>query len=546
MFEAVCEATRSVGTLWSLIGVMALCFPAAIAVHEFTAYRMNQFDIGTTQYGCRSNVVNYEARAVNANIVTRRCVLLSMGEVTVDRVRELIAHKTGSILITVPKNMAELSSEEKAVWSEVEEVVMEQPTDTSIFFTYQHTELTNIHNQVKSGLNSDHAPTAAAALANVFNANGYQIVTYDAAPVALKTSSIFTIQGKLSANTRQENTPSIVIVAHFDSYGIAPHLATSADANGSGVAALMQIASLLSKLYSNPLTVPGYDILFLLTGAGKMNYMGTKSWLDKHIATDSPEGILLSDAEYVLCLDSIGSNPQGLFLHVSKPPKPGTSAYKLFVALQQAATLLYPNITVDTAAKKVNLGNAFFAWHHEIFTVKRISAGTLSQSATVKSNTQTLDNKIDTETLVAHTHILAEALARYLTNTTDETVTILSDHLMPNTRLMTQTINFLSTTLRAASLIHKDSAVLNTLEEMLTKYTKEVLVVETKAAKREPEFTFYDSAETKLYAYNVKPAVFDLFLAFAVFMYLGLVYLSVKGLPLLMTALYQNRKLKSS
>lgn len=122
---------------------------------------------------------------------------------------------------------------------------------------------------------------------------------------------------------------------------------------------------------------------------------------------------------------------------------------------------------------------------------------------------------------------------------------------------------------------------------MLSKYTKEVLVVETKAAKREPEFTFYDAAETKLYAYNVKPAVFDLFLAFAVFMYLGLVYLSVKvrsqtipvflstiffvpfskvrchlppnlfhlflltnvlhqGLPLLMTALYQNRKLKSS
>ena len=63
---------------------------------------------------------------------------------------------------------------------------------------------------------------------------------------------------------------------------------------------------------------------------------------------------------------------------------------------------------------------------------------------------------------------------------------------------------------------------------MLSKYTKEVLVVETKAAKREPEFTFYDAAETKLYAYNVKPAVFDLFLAFAVFMYLGLVYLSVK------------------
>ena len=108
--------------------------------------------------------------------------------------------------------------------------------------------------------------------------------------------------------------------------------------------------------------------------------------------------------------------------------------------------------------------------------------------------------QVDTETLVAHTHVLAEALARYLTNTTDETVTILSDHLVrtvhvvcaflkaillifwllmapllyrntillqiPNTRLMTQTISFLSSTPRAAPLIHKESAVLNTLEEV--------------------------------------------------------------------------------
>ena len=37
---------------------------------------------------------------------------------------------------------------------------------------------------------------------------------------------------------------------------------------------------------------------------------------------------MLSDVDYVLCLDSIAKTDQ-LFLHVSKPPKEGTPAFAL-------------------------------------------------------------------------------------------------------------------------------------------------------------------------------------------------------------------------
>ena len=37
---------------------------------------------------------------------------------------------------------------------------------------------------------------------------------------------------------------------------------------------------------------------------------------------------MLSDVDYVLCLDSIGKT-DNLFLHVSKPPKEGTPAFAL-------------------------------------------------------------------------------------------------------------------------------------------------------------------------------------------------------------------------
>ena len=53
--------------------------------------------------------VNFEARAVNANIVTRRCVLMSMGEISVDRMKELIENKAGSILIAIPEDPSSLT-----------------------------------------------------------------------------------------------------------------------------------------------------------------------------------------------------------------------------------------------------------------------------------------------------------------------------------------------------------------------------------------------------------------------------------------------------
>ena len=53
--------------------------------------------------------MNYEARPLNANIVTRRVVLLSMGEITVDRMKELISNKAGSLLIAFPENSTSLT-----------------------------------------------------------------------------------------------------------------------------------------------------------------------------------------------------------------------------------------------------------------------------------------------------------------------------------------------------------------------------------------------------------------------------------------------------
>ena len=56
--------------------------------------------------GSRSALVNMEARPLNSEVLTRRCVLARLQDLTVDRFRELIAQGAGAVLILLPRNMS--------------------------------------------------------------------------------------------------------------------------------------------------------------------------------------------------------------------------------------------------------------------------------------------------------------------------------------------------------------------------------------------------------------------------------------------------------
>jgi hypothetical protein len=133
-----------------------------------------------------------------------------------------------------------------------------------------------------------------------------------------------------------------------------------------------------------------YNILFLLSGGGKFNYLGSKKWIDDQLEQNG----LLVDAEYVLCLDSISHMPE-LHIHVSKPPKEGSSAHLLIKAIQevwwqlilllvalllivQVAASQNPHVNFTVVHKKINLADDQLAWEHEAFSLKRIVAGTVS------------------------------------------------------------------------------------------------------------------------------------------------------------------------
>ena len=119
-----------------------------------------------------------------------------------------------------------------------------------------------------------------------------------------------------------------------------------------------------------------YNIVFLLSGGGKFNYLGTRKWLEDQ--TENSENSVLNEVDYILCLDSIGGSNQ-LFLHVSKPPKENTPGYRLVEAFKEVSGL-YPDVNFTLVHKKVNLAEELVAWEHERFirNQRRLPAGTLS------------------------------------------------------------------------------------------------------------------------------------------------------------------------
>jgi hypothetical protein len=147
---------------------------------------------------------------------------------------------------------------------------------------------------------------------------------------------------------KEQGLPTVALVAHYDTFGIAPvsttsllrslffplnlflpilqGLSTGANSNAGGVVALLELARLFSKLYTTQKSPPSYNLLFVITGGSRLNFAGSRNWLN------TVEPRVLESLEFVLCLDTIlgastdknGSSP--LFLHVSRSPKDATIA----------------------------------------------------------------------------------------------------------------------------------------------------------------------------------------------------------------------------
>ena len=78
--------------------------------------------------------------------------------------------------------------------------------------------------------------------------------------------------------------------------------------------AILELIKLFRKLFDSYGNYAKYDLLFLLSPSGSLNYKGTDAFLND-LAESYGHSIV-----FALCLDSIGTN-SNLYLHVSRVPK---------------------------------------------------------------------------------------------------------------------------------------------------------------------------------------------------------------------------------
>eukprot|EP00943_MAST-04B_sp_MAST-4B-sp1_P003818 g3818.t1 len=415
----------------SICIVALICIVTFIdAVHVFDTYRAVQYDNDGEPYGSRKVRVDYLAIAVpnksakqsvgsgaetsddatkkkkRVRRLSRNVVVLTMEEATKDTLDDLIfTRKCGGLLILIPSSFKNIPKKTLAEWKDVEKWLINMEVGPPLYFSVMDEKLQNTYNAL-----------VQARDANSLQAHDdYRLVSDLTVPKKINKVKLMNIQGWIAGSSNEadvdsESLGTVAIVAHYDSFGVAPGLSHGVDSNGSGVAALLELARLFATLYQSSDSRAPYNVLFVLTAAGHINYAGSKEWLSN---TDAQ---LLDSIEFALCIDSIGHG-ENLYLHLSKPRK--SAAIKKFLNSFQV-TSKNMGINFRSVHKKINLTNPVLAWEHEQFSLKQIVSGTLShykKSRSILSRSSMFDVKetsIDMDILKRNIQFIAESLAVYM------------------------------------------------------------------------------------------------------------------------------------
>ncbi|KAJ7412262.1 Nicalin [Willisornis vidua] len=465
--------------------------------------------------------------------------MMRLVDFSYEQYQKALRQSAGAVVIILPRSISSVPQDVVRQFMEIEPEMLAMETIVPVYFAVEDEELLSIYEQTRAASASQGSASAAEVLLHTATANGFQMVTSGAQSKAINDWLIPSVEGRLTG-LGGEDLPTVVIVAHYDSFGVAPWLSHGADSNGSGISVLLELARLFSRLYTYRRTHAGYNLLFFASGGGKFNYQGTKRWLEDNL--DHTDSSLLQDnVAFVLCLDTLGRG-NSLHLHVSKPPKEGTLQHAFLRELEMVVASQFPEVKFSMVHKKINLAEDMLAWEHERFAIRRLPAFTISH---LESHRDSLRNsimdrraRIDTKALIRNTRIIAEALTRVIYNLTDKgapaDMQIFTDQMQIQQEQLESVMDWLSSQPRAAQLIDKDSTFLNTLEYYMGRYLKDVKQHHVKADKRDPEFVFYDQLKQVMNAYRVKPAIFDLLLAVCIAAYLGVAYVAVQGRSLWM------------
>jgi len=432
--------------------------------------------------------------------------------------QQAIAGGSSALIIVLPANIDPTLLPQ---WRQAEHLLLTNELIIPVYFTFESDDLQEIMNRIEV-LSGEEQVTLQEKLFNTILGNNFQITVTTAEPSALKKFSTTNLQGWLSGSG-DANSPTIALVANYDSLSASPLLAQSARSSSSGAAVLLEMSRLFHQLYSHPRTQGRYNLLFVLATGGHFNFMGSKQWLNQ------ADERITRNLEAVICLDQLGEDSNDLYLHASRPEKDPV-AKRLYDSFRSAAGALDRNLQV--MHHKVNVSNSEEPWEHEHFSKQRLLACTLSTNAEPLPNlgrSHIFDN-VDTtksEVLSANTRLFAEALGRFMFSSLEQDNTLVFENTLGVDEKMQ--FSWLSTLTGSPRMLpYISDNLVDGLERTLNSYCSDVSRQSFELSSKS-EYRFFSAHQpTEVVVSISKPFVFDVILALLITGYLSGLYFVVQ------------------
>ncbi|KAJ6232900.1 nicalin [Anaeramoeba flamelloides] len=332
--------------------------------------------------------------------------------------------------------------------------------------------------------------------------------------------------------------PTIVITANYDTFSISPALSSGLESGNNAVGVLIELSRLFTKLYNNPQTKGQYNLLFVLNGGSKQNYLGTKKWIS------SVDRKVLESVELVLCLDSLSIYDDDLvknqliddlFLHYSNGGK---------IEIDKAVPIEFQSISkmfginTQIVTKKIMKNNPLISFEHEIFYRKKLKAITISN---FKSYNQTIrkGSLLDLQSgdnptarpMKTVTTLIAEFLSKMIYKQQQQQsqfISIFENNYEPN-NLVIQNINkMLLKYNRFSPFLEKDEQLLLNLENTFKSFGLDTKI-ESKKISLKKETFYYTGTQAKLTIFKVKSLLFEFFVFILSLVYLAVLYYFLNG-----------------
>ncbi|KAJ3450925.1 nicalin [Anaeramoeba flamelloides] len=330
--------------------------------------------------------------------------------------------------------------------------------------------------------------------------------------------------------------PTIVLTANYDTFSVSPALSSGLESGNNAVGVLVELSRLFTKLYNNPQTKGQYNLLFVLNGGSKQNYLGTKKWIS------SVDRKVLESVELVLCLDSLSIYDDDLeneliddlFLHYSTGGK--IEIGKTVPTEFQSISKLF-GINTQIVTKKIMKNNPLISFEHEIFYRKKLKAITVSN---FKSYNQTIrkGSLLDLQSgsnptarpMKTVTTLIAEFLSKmiYKQQQQQQQITIFENNFEPNNLVIESINKMLLKYNRFSPFLEKDDQLLLNLENTFKSFGLDTKI-ESKKISLKKETFYYTGTQGKLTIFQVKSLLFEFFVFIMSLVYLAVLYYFLNG-----------------